>query len=853
MATNPSDLDLSEDPSAHPPDTGIEQTDDGGAIIQLETVPPGDEGTKQTKEFYRNLALELDPTVLQPLALELLERIEYDIDSRKPRDDKYAEGIKRTGLGDEAPGGAAFDGASTAVHPMLSKATVFYQSHCINELYPPQGPVRDDVVGAVTPQRVEKAQRKVAHMNWQFRKQMPEFRSQLEKLLSQQPLGGSQYMRLVYDFRLQKPVPTFLPIDDVYIPEAAADFYSAERRTFADHITQHEYDARVRNGIYRDIGSSPPPQIPSKTSAEQATDKAQGKQATPYNRDGLRKIYVTECLAVIEDADDNELHIAGADPNGDPKSKSDPRPYLIEIDPYSREILSIIRNWDREDKTFKNLFWIVDFPFIPWRGAQSVGLIHLAGSLAGAATGSLRALLDTSFVQNMPTLLKLKGSNSPGQTTDFNVCQVNEIDGGVAGDDIRKVIMPVPFNPPSTMLYELLGWCTQEGEALVRTTFENLNDEGAPNMPVGTTLALIEQGLKVLSAIHGRLHDAMNRLLEVLHRINRMYVTDEEILDETGQRLAFRSDYEGPMDVIPVSDPQIFSEIQRFAQLQIIQQRADLHPELYNAYAVEKAILERTKWPDAKQFLKPQPQIHQLNAVNENVALALGQPVSAFPDQDHLAHIQTLLTFGESPLLGSNPLIATKFWPAALQHLAEHMVYWYLTQMVELTSQATGADIAQFTKMKDQGVQSELDKTLAAASPQIMQMAQQAFAKIPQVIQQAQQLLQKFQPQPQPDPTAVATAHVTAQAKAQSDQMTTQAKAQAAERLEMLKQQGQAQLVQAEQQGDDQRQTQELQSRERIAANDNATAMEVAAAKIDTGHSTDLSTGTGMSNEPTGV
>ena len=846
MATSEDDLDLQSDPSADPPD--VQSTDDGGAVVRLETAPQGNEGTKHTEEFYRNLAIEMNDAELQPLALELLERIEYDIDSRKPRDDKYAEGIKRTGLGDEAPGGAAFVGSSTAVHPMLARATVSYQSHCINELYPPRGVVRDEVIGAVTPQRVQKAQRKVAHMNWQFRQQMPEFRSQLEKLLSQQPLGGSQYMRLVYDFRQKRPVPTYLPLDDVYIPAAAADFYSAERRTFADHITQHEFDSRMRSDMYREVANSPPPQLPDKTTPETATDRVQGKQSAPYNRDGLRKIYVTECLAVIE-SDDEDMHIAGADPSGDPKSKSEPRPYLIEIDPYSRQILSIIRNWDQHDDQYKNLYWIIDFPFIPWRGSQSVGLIHLAGSLAGAGTGSLRALLDTSFVQNLPTLIKLKGSNSPGQTTDFNVCQVNEIDGGVAGDDIRKVIMPVPFNPPSTMLFELLGWCTQEGESLVRTTFENLNDEGAPDMPVGTTLALIEQGLKVLSAIHGRLHDAMNKLLMVLHRINRMYVTDEEILDETGQRLAFRSDYEGPIDVIPVSDPQIFSEIQRFAQLQIIQQRADLHPELYNAYEVEKAILERTKWPDAKNFLKPQPQVHELNAVNENVALALGQPVSAFPEQDHLAHIQILLTFGQSPLLGSNPLIAPKFWPAALQHLAEHMIYWYLNQMVELTSHASGSDVAQFAKMKNKGVQRELDQTLASAAPHVISEAQQVFAKIPQVVQQAQQLMAKFQPQPQADPTAMATV----QAKAQSDQATTQMKTQSQEKLQMMKQQGQMQLAQMEQQGDDQRQDQELASKERVASNDNSTAMEVAAAKIDTGHSTDLSTGTGISDEPTGV
>jgi len=684
-------------------------------------------------------------------------------------------------------------------------------------------------------------------MNWQFRKQMPEFRSQLEKLLSQQLPAGSQYMRLVYDSDKRRPVPTFWPIDHVLIPEAATDFYSAERRTLIDTITQHELESRIRQGYYVKVPLMAPSQLPDKTRAEQATDKVQGKSSfAGDNKDGLRRILVVEVLAELEDTD--QLRVAGDRRNSDPDAvmeRAGPRPYLVEVDPVSRETLRAVRNWEKDDKQCENLCWVVDFECLPWRGAQSVGLIHYAGSLAGASTGSLRALLDSALVNSLPTLLRLKGGGGAGQTLNLNVCGVTEIEGASLGDqDIRKILMAVPFNPPSTMLYQLLGWCTEQGESLVRTTFENLSEDGSPNMPVGTTLALIEQGMKVLSAIHMRLHHAMDRLIGILHRINRMYITDEEILDDTGEMLAYRADYEGPVDVVPVSDPQVFSDVQRFAQLQIIQQRADLHPELYDAQKVETLILERTKIPNATDLLKPVPQAQELNAVNENVAMTLGRPVVAFPEQDHLAHIQVLLDYMLSPFFGMLSIIAPKYLPAALQHLAEHMAYWYLSTVVEIGSKETGQDFGKLTQFRDPDTLKEMDQTLAEISHHVMDTAKQMLAKIPPAIQQAQQLLHSLMPPPQQDPSQAALA--VANANNQSREKLQQGKQEADTQKQSSDNQAKLQQTTLEQQGDNQRTDAELQSRERINQADNTTALEISAAKIETGHSTNLSTGTGI-------
>lgn len=833
-----------------------EDTDDGGAIVQIH-AEKDDSETADEDDFYRNLVPDLDPSGINQLGTDLLEFIERDKESRTERDKKYAEGIKRTGLGDEAPGGPAFVGASTAVHPMLTKATVYYQSHTIGELFPPGGPVKDDIVGTVTPARVAKAQRKVAHMNWQFKRQMPEFRNQLEKLLSQQPLGGSMYMRLVYDSTQKRPVPQFFSIDDVYIPDGADNFYSAERRTLRTVITQTEFDNRVRSSYYvKPPNVSPPAQrAGEETKAEVAQDKVQGVDRDVYNKDGNRTIFLVEALADIEDTD--EIRVAGDRPKMEDveKGSKSPLPYLIELDAYSHQIMRITRNWEEKDKLQQNMCWIVDFEFIPWEGAQSVGLIHLAGSLAGASTGALRALLDAALVNNLQTALKLKGSGAAGQTIGLSYGQITEIEGGVGAKDIREVVMPLPFNPPSQMLYQLLGWCTEQGEELIRTTFENLSENGTPNMPVGTTLALIEQGLKVLSAIHQRLHHSMDRLIGVLHRINRLYIEDKEILDDAGEQLAYRTDYEGPVDVVPVSDPEVFSDVQRFAQLQIVQQRSDLHPELYDQHKVETLILQRTKIPNAIQMLKPLPEVREMNQVNENVAMSLGRPVAAYPEQDHLAHIQVMMDFYQSPVLGQLPTIGSKFTPAMVQHVSEHILYWYVTHMVDTVSDATEAgggpraDVGKIARIhhKNKEVGLELDKALAAASKKVIDGANAAFAKIPPIIQQAMQALQSMQPQPPADPTALAVAQVRSQDnkdKIASSEKIAAGKAQTDTSISQAGDQKDLTQTQVEQAGEAQRTAEEVAAHERINAEDNATALEIAAAKIDTGHSTNVSTGT---------
>ncbi len=809
-------------------DAEIRDTDDGGAIVTLDDGPGEGEG-----EFYDNLVEVIDPTVLREAATSLLEHVERDKQARKKRDEQYEEGLRRTGLGDDAPGGAQFEGASRVVHPMLTEACVDFAARAMKELFPPTGPVKDFIPGEVTQEKLDKAQRKTKHMNRQLTVSMKEFRPELEQLLTQLPLGGGQYLKLFWDKRRKRPTTLFVPIDDVYIPFAATSFYSAERKTHVQYITRQEYESRVRAGMYRDVDLPPDPPLPEESNSQKANDKIEGREADPYNSDGLRTIFEIYAHLDIEDNDD------GA-----------PCPYIITIDKATEDVLSVYRNWDEEDELREELTHIVEWPFVPWRGAYPIGLPHMIGGLSGAATGALRALLDSAHIQNFPTLLKLKGGTAGGQSLNLTATGVTEIEGGLNVDDVRKLAMPVPFNPPSEVLFKLLGFLLESGRGVVRTTFENLSDGANPNMPVGTTLALIEQGMTVFSAIHSRLHVAMQRTLEVLHRLNRMYLDEKVLVEEDGELIVRRADYEGPVDVIPVSDPNIFSETQRFAQIQAVVARAAALPQLYDIRKVEELLLRRLKIPESEKLLLDKQEPKKMNAVNENVAATMGRPVVAFPEQEHLAHIQVHLDFMQSPVFGGSPIIAPRFVPAILEHIKDHVTLWYASHVFEVTSAATGTDISELMD-KDDDVSREMDILLATASSRVIAEGQQALAGLPPIIAQAMQYIQSMQPQMPQDPTILAAQASQAETarKAQADQ----AKAQLDAARIADREKDRAAKMQAEQFKQDQenqRSTFEVDARVGMNDADNQTARDLAALEIVSGERVAVSTGTGINPSP---
>jgi hypothetical protein len=791
------------DPDA---ENDVEEHEDGSATVTLD-----EPDLAQNAEFYANLSEDMTNSDMMMISTQLLEFIERDKEARSLRDKQYEEGLRRTGLGDDAPGGADFQGASKVVHPMLTEACVDFSSRVIKEIFPSSGPVKEFIPGEVTQVKLEKAKRKQKFMNWQLTQQMVEFRPELEQLTTQIPLGGAQYMKMVWDEQRNRPMSIFVPIDDVYLPYSATSFYTAERKTHVQYLTRLEFEKRVGTGMYREI-SLVAPQEPELTGPAKANNKIEGKEQNSYNEDGMRTVFEIACWLDFED----NFGLA---------------PYLVTIDHTTKEVLAIFRNWDPDDEQQEELVHMIEWPFVPWRGAYPIGLPHMIGSLSAAATGSLRALLDSAHINNFPGMLKLKGGSRGGQTDRIEPTQVTEIEGGVGVDDVRKIAMPVPFNPPNPVLYQLLGFVTEAAKGVVRTTYEQLGNQN-PNVPVGTTLAMIEQGMTVFSAIHARLHYAMGMTLKVLHRLNSKHIDDDYIMRVTGEEMCKAKDFLGIMDVIPVSDPNIFSDVQRSAQMQAVVQRAAAMPQLYNLPEVEARFLEGMKIPDFKTLLAKKPEPIELNAVNENLALTLGRPVAAFPMQDHLAHLQVHLDYLKSPIFGMSQLIGPVYIPGVLQHVKEHMAYWYSLYIYEQTSNVAGVPLDTFLGGKDEHVSAELDRLLAMASQRYMPEIQQSLQGVPAIIQQAQQFLQQFQPPKPQDPTQVLMAET--QRKAQYDQskiQLDQARVSRETQLDQIKMQ--------EHQAD-------VAAKVLMNDADNRTAKELAVFQAEHGGTSHLSTGHGI-------
>jgi hypothetical protein len=736
----------------------IEELPDGSAVVTLQT-----EGPLDNEDFYQNLAdsADFDFFELDGLALRYIDFAKKDKEARKERDKQYEEGIRRTGLGNDAPGGANFNGASKVVHPAMAEACVDFAARAVKEMFPPDGPTKTKILGDVDDEKVKVAERKVEFMNWQLTEQIEEFRDEEEQMLTQLPLGGSQYLKLWYDEKKKRPCAEFLPIDNVLIPFAAGNFYTAQRVTEVHDLSDHEFKNRVRAGLYRDVDFVKTSIEPEQTGPQKATDKIEGKRSGD-NEDGIRRVYHVYTYLELDD---------------DQYTKGESAPYILMIDDQNTEVIGLYRNWEEGDETMAKLDWIAEFKFIPWRGAYAVGLPHLIGGLSAALTGSLRALLDTAHINNAATMLKLKGAKVSGQSQQVEITQVNEIEAAPGVDDIRKLAMPMPFNPPSEVLFQLLQWLTLQAKGVITTAEEKIADVNS-NTPVGTTQALIEQGAAVFSAIHARLHESQGRVLKILSRINRWYLDDMrkgEVVEDLEIR---REDFARMTDVVPVSDPHIFSETQRMAQTQAVMSLMEKNPDLFNRRAVLQRFLKQIKVPGINELMTEVPSPEKADAATENVAMTIGQAAFAFPEQDHLAHIQAHLDFAKDPVLGQNPLIAPSFIPKAMDHVKQHLTLWYLNRMNGYVEKAMGEKPEDYDAVRDPKT---MDKLYGVASQHVTMDTQQTFQGIMQVVQQMVEAAQQYKPKPEMDASTqvlMQTSMAETQRRAQRDQAEMQLKGQ---------------------------------------------------------------------------
>ena len=725
---------------------GITMNADGGAEVELDETPPDVEemedgsavvtmddykGPDEAPDFYENMAETYDLREISTLASRYLDLIDKDKDARSERDKQYEEGIKRTGMGNDAPGGATFMGASKVVHPAMTEACIDFAARAIKELFPPDGPARTNILGDVTEEKTEVAERKRDYLNWQLTEQIEEFRDEQEQMLTQLPLGGSQFLKLYWDDKKKRPCAEFLPIDNVFLPFSAVSFYTAQRVTEVQDISTWEFTNRVDRGLYRDIDLIRSALEPDVSATEKANQKVEGKKYQD-NDDGLRRVFHIYTWLELED---------------DTHSKGESAPYILMIDKNDMEVIGLYRNWEEGDDTLTKLDWIIEFKFIPWRGAYAIGLAQLIGGLSAALTGSLRALLDSAHINNAATMLKLKGAKISGQSTQVEVTQVAEIEAGPGINDIRQVAMPMPFNAPSPVLFQLLGWLSSAAKGVITTSEEKIADVNA-NAPVGTTQALIEQGAAVFSAIHARLHASQARVLKVLQRINRWYLDEQKKGDIVADLSIQRSDFERNGDVIPVSDPHIFSETQRMAQTQAVLSLADKHPQLFDQRAVLSRALRQLKIPNIEELMPQYRKPVELNAADENAAMVMGHPAVAYPRQDHIAHIKTHISFAQDPIFGANPIMAPAFIPAAIEHLKQHLMLWYTQSVRQYALKPAGLDKEKY---EDSKLAADIDRVVAVATQHVALDSKEVLAPYMQVIQQMVQEAQKYKPKPPMD------------------------------------------------------------------------------------------------------
>jgi hypothetical protein len=746
-------------------DLQIQEQDDGSAVVDLPEIeaqerPDGsavvtlEDGPEFNPDFYDNLADSIDPGTLSSIASRYLELMESDKEARSLRDKQYEEGIRRTGLGNDAPGGASFMGASKVVHPAMAEGCVDFAARAIKELFPPDGPVKTKILGKTDELKSQTAERKKDYLNWQITEQIEEFRDEQEQMLTQLPLGGSQYFKIWFDEEKKRPCVEFLPIDRVVLPFAATNFYTAQRAAEVHEITQYEFERRVRNGMYRDISYMRASQDLDQTKVEKANNKVEGKQSQD-NKDGLRKTYHVYTWLELDD---------------DKFSKGRMAPYILMLDELEHEVLGLYRNWEESDETMTKLDWVVEFKFIPWRGAYAIGLPHLIGGLSAALTGALRALMDSAHINNAATMLKLKGAKISGQSQQVEVTQIVEIEGAPGVNDIRQIAMPMPFNPPSEVLFQLLGWLDSAAKGVVTTSEEKIADVTS-NAPVGTTQALIEQGAAVFSAIHARLHESQARVLKVLCRLNRWHFDDMQKSEVVADLEISREDFSRNTDVVPVSDPHIFSETQRMAQIQAVLARSKEAPDLYNRSAVEQRFLKQLKIPNINELLKDTPAPEQRTSADENAALLIGQPAYAYLQQDHIAHIQDHLQFAMNPFLGQSPFADPSYLNNVIEHLKQHMTLWYLNRSNGYVEKSLGKPVDNY---EDPAVTAMTDKLYTTVGGHVMLDVNQVFEQFAPafqaLIQMAQQRNQTQQVLP-PDAQVVKdTSMAETQRKSAKDQ-----------------------------------------------------------------------------------
>ena len=694
-------------------DAVIERGEDG--VIVVDFAPEPAPAMTGADRHDANLAEHMRHGDLANIASKIIQAVDNDIESRSEWMERFEKGIKKLGVTEEPKSALPFEGASRVRHPLMGEACVQFQSRAIKELFPPKGPVKGRILGKKTPEAEDRRERVQDFMNYQYTTEMPEAFEEMDQLLFYLPLSGSAFKKTYQDDRLERITTVFVQAEDLIVPYTATSLKTAPRYTHRLRRHRNELLKSMRSGFYRKVELATGGNHPDQTKVDEEILRSEGRSETINTEDDVYELL--EChidfdLPGFEDADENgEATGIGL-------------PYIITVERHTQHVLSIRRNWREEDPRRDKRIWFTHYKYLPGFGFYGYGLIHMIGGLADAATGALRALMDAAQFANMQGGFKAK---SAGQKSGETVVSPGQwVDIEVTPQDLKNSFAPLQYKEPSTTLFNLLGFLVEAAQRFATTTEAMVGDADNKG-PVGTTVALIEQGSKVFSAIHKRLHRAQGEEFKLVKELNAETITGQYPYQVEGaDRYVMAEDF-GSIEVEPVSDPNIFSQTQRISQAQATLQMAEAAPDLHDKYEAYRRMYEALGIETDNLLIDPD-DVQLMDPVNENQLMLYQKPIKAFPEQNHQAHmIVHQAWFASLPPEGQKVLE-----PVFMAHMAEHLALDYRVKM----ETALGAPLPM-PNMRSSGpvkleagqeLDPQTENMIASAAAQAVQMLPQLSA-----------------------------------------------------------------------------------------------------------------------------
>ena len=693
---------------------GMEELAQNESELEIEIVDPDevnisvdgmeiniDPDRMEDDEFNLNLAEEMEDDLLNELADDLIEEYSGDVSSRKDWLDTYVDGLDLLGLKLEDRS-EPWEGACNVYHPLLTETLVKFQAETMTETFPASGPVKTQIIGKETEECKDAAARVQENMNYQLTEKMTEYRPEHERMLWGLGLAGNAFKKVYYDPNLERQVSMYIPAEDIVVPYGASDLESAERVTHVMRKTQNELRKLQVAEFYKDVDLGEPTY--DLDDVEKKIAEKMGFSATTDSRWKILEMHVDLDLEGYEDEQDGEKTGIAL-------------PYVVTIEKSTNTVLSIRRNWSQDDKTRQKRQHFVHYGYVPGFGFYHFGLIHLIGAFAKSGTMILRQLVDAGTLSNLPGGFKSRGLRIKGDETPISPAEFRDVD--VPSGSIRDNILPLPYKEPSQVLNQLMNQIIDEGRRFASAADLKVSDMSA-NAPVGTTLAILERTLKVMSAVQARIHHSMRQELKLIKGVIRDFTPEDyAYTPETGSREAKQSDYD-KVEVIPVSDPNAATMSQKVVQYQAVMQLAQQNPDIYDMVELNRQMLDVLGVKNADKLIPQKDNMKPMNPVTENMNIMNSKPVKAFIYQDSEAHIKTHMSFIKDPIvgemIGQSPN-ATKIYSAMEAHIAEHIAFAYRQKLEE----ELGAPLPPPEEALPEDVEVELSRLVAKAGEQLLQ------------------------------------------------------------------------------------------------------------------------------------